>query len=72
MILVADSGSTKTDWCLISDENRTEKIRTSGINPFFQSETEITATLKKELVPRLSKVDTIDSIYYYEIGRAHV
>ena len=70
MILIADSGSTKTDWCLISDENRTEKIRTSGINPFFQSETEITATLKKELVPQLSKVKPIDTVYYYGAGCA--
>ena len=68
MILIADSGSTKTDWCLISDENRTKKIRTSGINPFFQSETEITATLKKELIPQLSKVEPINTVYYYGAG----
>ena len=35
MILIADSGSTKTDWCLISDENRTKKYGHPASTPFF-------------------------------------
>ena len=38
--LIADSGSTKTDWCLIT-ENQSIQISTPGINPFFQNEQEI-------------------------------
>lgn len=34
MILIADSGSTKTDWCL-ADETQTIAFKTAGINPFF-------------------------------------
>lgn len=68
MILIADSGSTKTDWCLLSDKNEIKKIRTSGINPFFQSETEITATIQKELIPYLSKIQNIDTVYFYGAG----
>ncbi len=68
MILIADSGSTKTDWCLLSEKNEIKEIRTSGINPFFQSETEIAATIQKELIPHLSGIQDIEAIYYYGAG----
>lgn len=50
MILIADSGSTKTSWCLVNEKtgNRTG-FSTSGINPYLQSESEIYGTLSREL-----------------------
>ncbi len=68
MILIADSGSTKTDWCLLSEKNEIKKIRTSGINPFFQSETDISSTIRNELIPHLSEIQGIEAIYYYGAG----
>ena len=41
MMLIADSGSTKTDWCVILDNTPIKRIGTKGLNPFFQSEEEI-------------------------------
>ena len=41
MILIADSGSTKTDWCIVFNGTLIKRIGTKGINPFFQSEEEI-------------------------------
>lgn len=41
MILIADSGSTKTDWCIVFNDTPIKRIGTKGINPFFQSEEEI-------------------------------
>jgi len=38
MILIADSGSTKTDWTIIKDDKTTQLVTTKGINPFFQTE----------------------------------
>ena len=38
MILIADSGSTKTDWCVILNGTPIKRIGTKGLNPFFQSE----------------------------------
>jgi glucosamine kinase len=35
MILIADSGSTKTDWRLIDDEKKIHQFATEGINPYF-------------------------------------
>ena len=41
MILIADSGSTKTDWCVVEKGKLIQQISTKGTNPFFQSEEEI-------------------------------
>ena len=37
MILIAESGSTKTDWVLVSDTNNITYFKTIGFNPFFHS-----------------------------------
>ena len=41
MILIADSGSTKTDWCVVEKGKLIQQISTKGTNPFFQSEEEM-------------------------------
>ena len=34
MILIADSGSTKTDWCVVGQGQLVRQIVTKGMNPF--------------------------------------
>ena len=53
MILIADSGSTKTDWCIVFNDTPIKRIGTKGINPFFQSEEEIQQELTHSLLPQL-------------------
>ena len=67
MILLADSGSTKTDWCLVDQKNSVTKVRTAGINPFFQSSEEIANELATHLVPHLSTTH-LESVYFYGAG----
>ena len=67
MILLADSGSTKTDWCLVDQKNSVTKVRTAGINPFFQSSEEIANELATHLVPHLPTTH-LDSVYFYGAG----
>lgn len=67
MILLADSGSTKTDWCLVDQKNSVTKVRTAGINPFFQSSEEIANELATHLVPHLPTT-RLDSVYFYGAG----
>ena len=59
MILIADSGGSKTDWALISLSTDTSKcvlrVRTQGLNPFHQSKDVILQTLEQELIPALIK-----------------
>lgn len=52
MILIADSGSTKTDWVLTKDDGSIEgRFKTEGINPFHQSEDDILAILQTLPLP---------------------
>ena len=38
MILIVDSGSTKSDWVLLDDEAGQTFFCTMGLNPYFHSE----------------------------------
>ena len=67
MILIADSGSTKTDWCIVFNGTPIKRIGTKGINPFFQSEEEIQQELTASLLPQLPE-GTINSVYFYGAG----
>ena len=66
MILIADSGSTKTDWCL-ADETQTIAFKTAGINPFFQTDDEIRKILSREVLERLPVTD-ITEVFFMEPG----
>ena len=54
MILIADSGSTKTDWRLIDENKQIHQFSTQGINPYFNTTKQIVSVLKMELVPKLN------------------
>ena len=62
MILIADSGSTKTDW-LANDKI----LHSQGINPFHQTEDVIRGVLRSELLPQL-EVDEITDVMFYGSG----
>ena len=70
MILIADSGSTKTAWCLISGNQRVKDITTKGINPCYQTEEEIEAELKNTLCQEIGGENKINSVYFYGAGCA--
>lgn len=70
MILIADSGSTKTAWCLIRGNQRVKDITTKGINPFYQTEEEIEAELKNTLCQEIGGENKINSVYFYGAGCA--
>ncbi len=69
MILIADSGSTKTSWVL-SDASKkvVGQCKTSGINPFYQTEEEIYNALIKEFELEISD---LKSLYFYGAGCAN-
>ncbi len=67
MILIADSGSTKTDWCVVEKGELVQRIFTKGTNPFFQSEEEISNEIATALLPEL-KSNEFDAVYFYGAG----
>lgn len=69
MILIADSGSTKTDWCVVEQGQAVQQISTRGTNPFFQSEEEMSREVATALLPQL-KERTLEAVYFYGAGCA--
>lgn len=69
MLLIADSGSTKTDWWLVKDKEII-KDKTVGFNPYFQTTEQIIEELSSNLVPHLkSHIEKEKlSIYFYGAG----
>lgn len=67
--LIADSGATKSEWCLINNGKK-KTIFTQGISPYFLNTEQIKELLLKELTPALKNV-SIDEVYYYGTGCAN-
>ncbi|MDR0732629.1 MAG: ATPase [Dysgonamonadaceae bacterium] len=67
MILIADSGSTKTDWQLAEQGKKIRQATTKGMNPYFQTEDEIGNEIRTALLPEL-KTTAIDALYFYGAG----
>lgn len=68
--LIADSGSTKTDWCLLTKGKKPKHFSTQGINPYLQSREAITNLLKKEL-PWDNKKYKATQLHYFGAGAAN-
>jgi glucosamine kinase len=66
MILVADSGSTKTEWKILKDGNPLDSVFSSGINPYFLSNEEIFSLLQEE-TEELNHYK-FKKIYFYGTG----
>jgi glucosamine kinase len=65
-ILLADSGATKCEWCLIRNGKR-KTIFTQGISPYFLTIQQIRELLTTELLPGLKNAD-ISEVFYYGTG----
>jgi glucosamine kinase len=69
MIVVADSGSTKTDWVFTDSENNsTFKLKTVGFNPYFQTSEVICQTLEKAFGDHLNISPLVKEVFYYGAG----
>ena len=67
-LLIADSGSTKTEWRLCMQGETAVTFFTGGINPVYQDESEITNMLTHELKPRLAGYPAPERICFYGAG----
>ncbi len=70
MILIADSGSTKTEWRLIDQTSQVQAIRTDGLNPYYQDTPTITKTLSEQLVSALHGA-VVHEVFFYGAGCAN-
>ncbi|MEO6316347.1 MAG: N-acetylglucosamine kinase [Chitinophagaceae bacterium] len=65
-ILIADSGATKCEWCLLNN-GRKKTIFTQGMSPYFLSSQQVQDLLRAELLPKI-KAESVTAIYYYGTG----
>lgn len=69
MILLADGGSTKVDWCLVDQGVLKKRVFTKGANPFFRTTEDISSEISHSLIPEMGK-DKIEAVYFYGAGCA--
>ncbi len=67
MILIADSGSTKTDWNALNHTEVLQNVQTLGFNPMYQEAEDIYEELNKSLLPNLNDKNPT-AIYFYGAG----
>ena len=70
MILIADSGSTKTDWWLADGGHVVRRAASQGINPFHQDGGVIYGIVDGELLPQLGD-DEPRAVFFYGSGCSH-
>jgi glucosamine kinase len=68
MILVADSGSSKTDWLLENPGNAAEEFKTDGLNPYFLTEKEIVKIVQSQAADLIKRNHRISEIFFFGAG----
>lgn len=67
MKLIADSGSTRTEWALVEDNHLVQRAFTEGLNPYFQTRREISRTVRLGL-PEIFFKKKLEQVHYYGAG----
>ncbi len=69
LLLLADSGSTKTDWCIVENDKQLLRCYTQGINPFHQNFSVMEKIITDEFLPQIGiLVSRISKIRFYGAG----
>ena len=68
MKLIADSGSTKTDWCVVDGGEVVFRTAGHGINPFQQNDAEVENIVNNEFTSSFDGVERIAEIEFYGAG----
>lgn len=70
-VLIADSGATKTEWCLVTrnrDRDQGKKcFKTEGLNPYYHTPESIREVVKS-VFKKLSAQEAIEQIFFYGAG----
>ncbi len=66
MIIVADSGSSKIDWRLISQDGNISQASSAGFNPYYQPIGDLKKSIVESLVPVVT--ETVSKVFFYGTG----
>jgi len=67
--LIADSGATKAEWCLLNNGKK-KILFTQGISPYFLNTNQVADLVNKQLATKI-KERTVEHVYYYGTGCAN-
>jgi len=67
MILIADSGATKTDWRIVKDKDNIFQAVTEGVNPHYATTDKI-LSIFTEAIAKKELPGEVESIYFYGAG----
>lgn len=68
MIIIAESGATKTDWCAVASDGNVTSVRTAGMNIATMPIEAIKAIID-EAAPQLNPVgEKVTEVHYYAAG----
>jgi hypothetical protein len=67
MLLIADSGSTKTDWCLVKPNGERHVVSGKGINPHHIPSEQLDSTLQERIPPEINN-NRISHLHFYGAG----
>ena len=70
MIGIADSGSTKTEWCFLNEAGEEKRVTTRGLNPFMVDNQQIRDCLEKDLYPFINN-GKVKYLFFYGSGCAN-
>ena len=68
MILIADSGATKTDWFYGNSSQNGIRVETNGLNPFHICEKDMRQTIAETLFKKLEHPEQCTDIFFYGSG----
>ncbi len=68
MILIADSGGSKTDWRLVQANGDIEQATSPGFNPYYQPIDDLNRMIQNFILPTISGEQRVEEIYFYGAG----
>jgi glucosamine kinase len=72
MILIADSGGSKTDWRLILKNGSIDQASAPGFNPYYQPIEDLKKNVQEILLPKIPTTEVVDQIFFYGAGVSSV
>jgi glucosamine kinase len=67
MILIADSGGSKIDWRLLTDNGQVLQAAAPGFNPYYQPVRDLIESVKEVIVPKVG-TGTVNQVFFYGAG----
>lgn len=67
IFLLAESGSSKTDWILADKHQVFVRCQTQGLNPYFVDSKQLASIMKKEVLPQIAQYE-VNTVFFYGSG----